>query len=29
MGSLLWALCPIANYAYVSDWWSDAINWVF
>ena len=27
--SLVWALCPVANYAYVADWWSDAIGWVF
>ena len=26
--SLAWALCPVANYAYVADWWSAAINWV-
>jgi len=29
VGSLVWALCPVANYAYVSDWWSAAISWVF
>ena len=29
IGSLLWALCPVANYAYVADWWSNATKWVF
>lgn len=28
-GSLVWALCPVANYAYVADWWSAAISWIF
>ena len=28
LGSLMWALCPVANYAYVADWWSAALAWV-